>query len=282
MGTSENPDEQPFEHYTAKHKIVAWVSRHLFDGITYTSRRGLLEGMKRKGGLGWLPAALSKSVETAEYRFWKSLNLKALVVYDVGAFQGLLTLFFARQAKAVICYEPNTRNYTRLMENIRLNGLQNVTVRKMGAGSISQDATMVFSQLMPGGASIEPAIAGRIRIAGGDTATETIHITTLDQDIQEASLPAPDFVKIDIEGFEIEALRGARNTLTAHSPALFLEMHGETMNQKRRKVQEIIEFLQDTGYQTIRHVETGTEVHRANADTAAEGHLYCPGRSMKI
>ena len=280
MTATIDNDDRPVRHYTAKHRIVAWISENLFDGVTYTARHGLLAGMKRKGGLGWLPAALAGGAETAEHRFWKQLNLKGLTVYDVGAFQGLLTLYFARRAKTVICYEPNSSNYNRLLENVRLNGLDNVVVRKMGAGAKVEDATLVYSKLMPGGGSLEPAIADRIGHSGSDTVRQPVHITTLDQDIQEAALPTPDFMKIDIEGFEIEALRGAYHTLTSHSPALFLEMHGDTINEKRRKVREIVDFLEQAGYRDIQHVETGTAIGAATSAVAAEGHLYCrPGTS---
>jgi len=51
----QSPDDQPFRHYTTKHRMVAWISQKLFGNITYTVRHGLIKGMKRKGGLGWLP-----------------------------------------------------------------------------------------------------------------------------------------------------------------------------------------------------------------------------------
>ena len=93
-------EDLPFRHYTLKHRLIAWVSMHLFDSATYTVRHGLLKGMKRKGGLGWIPAMFSSGVITAEQQFWSGLNLTGMTVYDVGAFQGLLTLFFASRAKS--------------------------------------------------------------------------------------------------------------------------------------------------------------------------------------
>ena len=68
---------------------------------------------------------------TAEEQFWCGLNLSGLTVYDVGAFHGLLTLFFASRGKTVVCFEPNTQNHKRLMENLMLNGIRNVEVRKV-------------------------------------------------------------------------------------------------------------------------------------------------------
>ena len=71
----------PFQHYSRQHRTIAWVSRRLFDRFTYTVRHGLIRGMKRKGGLGWLPVGTT----TKEELFWRGVDLTGLV-YDVGAF----------------------------------------------------------------------------------------------------------------------------------------------------------------------------------------------------
>ena len=248
---------------------------HLFDSTTYTVRHGLLKGMKRKGGLGWLPPRFSPGIMTAEQQFWSDLNLSGMTVYDVGAFHGLLTLFFASRAKSVVCFEPNTQNRKRLLENLALNEITNVKVCNVGVGSRCETLMMVGSPLTPGGASVDGKTVEGLLRTGVGTVAEEISIVTLDEEIPKASLPPPDFIKIDIEGWEIEALRGARNTLDSYRPTLFLEMHGETLREKRRKVAEIVAFLWESNYQRITHIETGTTVTPENASVAMKGHLYC-------
>ena len=243
MADPDLQEDLPFRHYTQKHRLIAWISLHLFDTATYRVRHGLLKGMRRKGGLGWVPGIFSPGIMTAEQQFWSGLNLGGMTVYDVGAFHGLLTLFFASRAKAVVCFEPNSQNRKRLLENLRLNGIQNVEVRQAGVGSRCEMRRMVWGSLMPGGASVDGKTVEELLRAGVETVVEEIPIVTLDEEIPQASLPAPDFIKIDIEGWEIEALRGARHTLELYKPTLFLEMHGETMREKRRKVAEIVAFL---------------------------------------
>lgn len=265
----------PFRHYTLRHRLTAWVSMHLFDTVTYTVRNGLLKGMKRKGGLGWVPAMLAPGGMTAEQQFWNGLDLAGLTVYDIGAFQGLLTLFFASRAKQVVCFEPNTRNRKRLMENLALNGIDNVEVRGVGVGSRRETRKMVGSPLMPGGSSVDGQTEEDLLRAGMGAVVEQVSIVALDEEIPEANLPVPDFIKIDIEGWEIEALRGARNTLQSHKPVMFLEMHGETIAEKKRKVAEIVTFLWDINYRRIRHIESGTVITPKNASVAMQGHLYC-------
>jgi FkbM family methyltransferase len=264
-------DDLPFQHYSLRHRAIAWISRCLFDRFTYTVRHGLICGMKRRGGLGWAPAWLARgaqtSEETSEEMLWRGLPLGGQVVYDVGAFHGILTLFFASRAAQVIAYEPNEANHARLIENIRLNHLTNVRVRKLGVGSQPGSGTLHYAPQMAGGGTVDPnAIA---------PASQRVDITTLDGDIATAALPAPDLIKIDIEGWELEALEGARATIHAHHPALFLEMHGETMAEKKRKATEIVAFLRTAGYRDIVHVETGAAIEPGNEALAAEGHLHC-------
>ena len=250
--------------YSIKHKVVSWVSKNLFDNVTYTVRNGVNKGLVRRGGLGWLPF---ESTETPEALFWKTLDLRGKVVYDIGAFHGLLTMLFARQAKAVVAFEPNSRNRQRLLENIRLNSFSNVTVRPYGLSSEAMQAEMSFDSLVPGTASLDGALA-----QGAEH--ETIELRVLDE---EQGLPGPDFIKVDVEGFELQVLKGAGRTLERH-PDLFLEMHGADPADKRRRVEAIVHHLWERGYRNITHVESNTKITPENASTAAQGHLYVRAR----
>jgi FkbM family methyltransferase len=178
-----NDEDTSFQHYTLRHRITAWISEYLFGNFVYTSGHGLTKGLRRKGGLGWLPEFLSRSVETEEHRFWLSLDLKGKVVYDVGSFQGLPALYFARTARAVVCYEPNDSNRRRLLENIALNNMRQITVRPIGIGSEPGSATMCYSPLMSGGASVDQLTVwtGKSRPGGSHRQTSsrlTLRVTS--------------------------------------------------------------------------------------------------------
>jgi len=276
---SDAPETQ-FQHYSAKQRAVAWVSRNLFDGITYTVRHGLLRGMKRKGGLGWIPDWLVKEEQTAESKFWESAPLRGATVYDIGAFHGMLTLWFARHANQVVSYEPMAPNRARLLENLSLNGIQNVTVRDVALSGSVGTATMQFNPLMPGGSKVVvEENSGQARRQ--EPAGVNVRVTTLDKDIEERGLPAPTFVKIDVEGFELDVLRGATQTLARVRPSLFIEIHGETLAGKQRNAAAVVRFLSEAGYGPIQHIESGAEVRPGNSDVAAQGHLYCEGTASR-
>jgi FkbM family methyltransferase len=262
-------------HYTTAHRVIAWVSQKLFNDVTYTVRHGLLTGLRRRGGLGWIPAILSRGTTSEEHRFFSSLDLRGKTVYDVGAFVGLFAMHCARSAMHVVCYEPMEDTRRRLQTNLALNKFGNVQIRPFGLGAEPATLEMAFDPLMPGGASVDAGLAGGIVAGVSASERRTIRITTLDQDAADAALPPPQLIKIDIEGFELQALRGGAQLLRAHRPDLYLEMHGETRAEKLEKVQGIVEFVTELGYTKILHVETGKSITVTNAHDAAEGHLYC-------
>lgn len=266
-------DDEPFPHYTLKHKVISWISRTLFDSVTYTVRHGLLKGMKRKGGLAWIPAVRGDSPKTPEDRFFATLNVSGKVVFDVGAFEGLVTLFLARRAQHIVCYEPNSRNHARLCKNLELNHIQNVTVRKYGLGAMPSMSIMTSDPTMAGGATLASSISRTIN-RRTNARHEEIQVRTLDQELAEERLPQPDFIKVDVEGLELSVLRGAHQVLAKKHPAIYLEMHGETMNEKRANVRAIVEYLNAAGYYDIVHVESGQKIDGKNSELAARGHLF--------
>ena len=263
-------------HFSLKDRVVSFLSEALFDNVTYTVRHGLIQGMKRKGGMGFLPAALwSRGAHNAEEEFFRTLDLAGKVVYDIGAFHGIMTLFFARQAKAVVSYEPHPANFRRLQENIGLNRLQNVTAFNRGLGDSETFIELACDPRMPGAASGDPAIVSQVRGSVPQAQIIQIAVTRIDDEIEKHHLPIPDLVKIDIEGMELSALRGMKKLLAAQHPQLFLEMHGATEDEKEQKAKEILEFLSEMGYGSVRHVETGATLTRSDISTARTGHLFC-------
>jgi len=272
-------DDQPFRHYTFKHRVISWISQTFFDRFTYTVRRGLLKGMKRQGGLAWIPDFGSDAGQTPENRFFAALDVSGKVVFDVGAFEGLVTLFFAPRARQVVCYEPNSRNYGKLLRNLELNRIGNVTVRKLAVGAEPGASRMAWDASMAGGATLTRTGISRVMESRKVEAQyESIQVTTLDQDLAEAQLPEPDLIKVDVEGYELPVLQGARHLLERKHPALYLEMHGETMNEKRVNARAVVEFLNTLGYSSILHVESGENITVGNSERAAQGHLFAAGQ----
>ena len=73
----------------------------------------------------------------------------------------------------------------------------------------------------------------------GDAPTVEVPVVALDDLRPLLDLPPPDFVKVDVEGFEDEVLRGARRTVEAHRPTLMVEVHGLTPEDKATKAEAV-------------------------------------------
>ena len=253
--------------------LAARVSRRL-DWLTYTARHGLVKGMKRKGGLGFLPEWLVGDRETAEERFFRGLDLKGRVVYDIGAFQGLTAMFFSRAAKTVVAFEPNPLNCARAFQNILVNGLDNVFLLNAAAADEGGELSFVYEDNMAGRGSGDHAIA--THDAGKSRSSKRIIVLAVTLDgVVNAGFPAPQFIKIDVEGMELRILKGAAEILR-NKPALFIEIHGPTIAEKENRVSEVVNFLSSHGYDRFLHVETGMPASPGNTAHAREGHLYCP------
>jgi FkbM family methyltransferase len=276
-------DTQQFRrmHFSLKDRIVSFLSDKVFQNFSYTVRHGLIQGMKRKGGLGFLPAAFARSPQgEAEVAFLFSLDLKDKVVYDIGAFQGIMTLFFARQAKTVVTYEPHPASHRRVLENVEVNALHNVIVLNRAVGDRDGTLTLTYDPLLPGAASGDSIIRAQIVDSHVGAVTLAVTVVRLDDDIERSGLPLPDFIKIDIEGMELAALVGMKNTLLRCRPAVYIEMHGATVEEKEENARRVIQLLTEITYQNIVHIESGAMITPSNASMARQGHIFCTSRSQ--
>jgi FkbM family methyltransferase len=258
------------QHFSMKNRLVSFVSQQVFSNFTYKVRSGLAAGLRRKGGLGFFP---SVSSETREISFLRQLPIEDKVVYDIGAFEGIYTLYFARKAKKVVAYEPNPRNYARCLENVTLNDFRNVVVLNRGISERAGVIELVYDPLMPGAGSGERNIATQINSSGRTSTRVKIPVVSLDEDIRLNRLPKPDLIKIDIEGMELSALRGMRRLLHERHPALFIEMHGATTKEKSEIAHAVLALLTTCGYRSD-DVEGERNVSPLTLGERCPSHLY--------
>lgn len=126
------------------------------------------------------------------------------VVVDVGAYAGDFTIYAAIKAGPlgrVVAFEPDTTSHAMLCANVRLNKLKNVLVLKKGLwsheGELSITGTAFASQLSSDAARYPTKVT----------------VCTLDGELGRLSIGSVNFVKLDIEGAEIEAIQGMNGTM---------------------------------------------------------------------
>ena len=151
-----------------------------------------------------------------------------MTVYDVGAHLGFFTLGLARLVGAggrVVAFDPLPENTRALRANLALNPslTSNVQVVQAAVANVS-------GQLRFYGGS-DPS---RARLAPPPASSEDgqeVASLTLDEFVFHFGEPAPQLVKLDVEGAEGMALQGARRVLREIKPVWILEVHGAAAAQ---------------------------------------------------
>jgi FkbM family methyltransferase len=205
----------------------------LFRDAVYVSRSGYFEGYRRTGRMPWL---LPRRRPDAEEAFYRRLDVAEATVYDVGAHTGGHTALLARTAAHVYAFEPEPNTFAELSRLIAMNEVRNVTALAVALGGESGIAQMALPQEgddMAG--TLEPGFQEHL----GDAPTVEVPVVALDDLRPLLDLPPPDFVKVDVEGFEDEVLRGARRTVEAHRPTLMVEVHGLSPEDKAAKAEAV-------------------------------------------
>ncbi|MFV0279811.1 MAG: FkbM family methyltransferase [Rhodoblastus sp.] len=136
------------------------------------------------------------------------------LVFDIGAHQGVVAMMLANEvgeSGKVVCIEAVARNAEIARHNAGINRYANIEV--LHAAIARADAPVLFSQKRNG----EVAQAA----GAGVKSVEGLSIDTL-----SARYGAPGLVYLDVEGYELEALKGASKTLASNASWL-IETHGD-------------------------------------------------------
>lgn len=255
--------------------IIPVILYPLLRNNVYTARRGLAKGLKRMGGLGFIPQIIRP---TAEERFLIDLDLSGETIYDVGAAYGIFTLFFAKSVREngkVFAFEPNPRLCGYLTKNIKLNRFENVEVLQIALGKKTKREMLAFTSREFGIGSLESHEKARILSLKGAQTAE-VRVDTIDHLIATGKLHRPDFVKIDVQGLELDVLVGMNVTIQEYKPKIYVEVHSiPHVDWKTENTVRILEFLSARGY-SMYHVESGRMLSPADARIVnADQHLYC-------
>jgi FkbM family methyltransferase len=174
------------------------------------------------------------------------------VALDVGANIGNHSRWFSRRFQRVIAYEPHPVVAEVLRANAARCGTGRVEVRPIALGASRATCRLVDDARDNSGSS---HLAGADGDAGGGYRVE---VDCGDADLAGRLRPdeSVDLVKIDVEGFELDAMRGLEDTLRRHHPAVAFESFG------RQRLQEAIAFLRGVGYDQFLTLESRLPRHR--------------------
>lgn len=149
------------------------------------------------------------------------------VFYDIGANAGFFSLLASKcvgPTGNVFAFEPLPENIRFIQVQLELNAVENCTV--VGSAVSDCETTVEFSS----GKDTSTAHIQDQRDGEGETALFSVRATSLNEFAKEAR--PPDFIKLDVEGAEVSALRGATRLFSAEKPPrLLIEFHSEQLKE---------------------------------------------------
>lgn len=212
----------------AVHEVAGVGSFYLDDG------HDLIKDMLRQG-FPWEPEVAALLVKTIR---------PGSTVLDIGAHIGTHSVTMGRlvgDGGRVYAFEPQRKIYRELVQNMRLNGADNIIPLRYALGS---EAGVI---------EMNPAVAGNEGHTSVGEGGDPVELRTIDSfGFRNVSL-----VKIDVEGFEDPVLAGCVETIAANRPMLILEIQGDdnfddAMPAMRAKIVGTIQTIEAMGYRVVR------------------------------
>lgn len=210
--------------YFLTKSIKPYIIQKTIDGFSFDFLIGDATGEE------WYSSSLSSLSQ--QWEFNKNLVKKGDIIFDIGAHHGFYTIILALwtgNGGKVIAFEPSVHNFKILQKNIEMNNLHNVILINKAVGSRDE----------------------KVSISDNSNATLVIKAPFL-QEIEMTFLDkylnyAPNFIKIDVEGYETEVLTGAQKILE-NKPKIDLELHINELKNKGFKIDDILKYLNKYDY----------------------------------
>ncbi len=171
------------------------------------------------------------------------------VAIDVGAHAGQYTKLFAKIASSgfVYAFEPGAYALSILQKVVRYRHLRNVRV--VASALSDKEGEIQFNLPIKQRGNLGFGIAYLGNADGKRAARQsTVRMTTLDAFAEKVGLMRVDFIKADIEGWELHMLRGATAVLDRFRPVLQLEASDALLKRAGTSEAELMRFLDEHGY----------------------------------
>ncbi len=186
-----------------------------------------------------------------------------MVVIDVGANIGVHTVAFSKMLQGsglVLSFEPLPTTYNLLAANLEINGINNVFAQRAAVG-----ATVASLQLP----HVDPDTQANFGTFNAIKEAKPMGVPTPQTTIDAMGVERCDLIKIDVEGSEMDVLRGASKTIAKYSPVVFAECNeGEDAQAK-----DMLEYFAMHEYTTYWHKNRFARPDNHNHCTALkDGH----------
>lgn len=186
--------------------------------------------------------AIYHTHEPEATRLFKSHIKEDMCVVDIGSNIGYYVLLAATivgPKGKVLAIEPAVNNHQLLIANARVNKIKNVEFVQCAIGD-KDGVSKFYITEASNTSSLIPPINGKI------VALTQVKTRRLDTLLKEHSFTRVDFVRMDIEGAEVAAVDGMRDTLKRHKPTILAELHCDAAGTA--SIVELLQSLRTFGY----------------------------------
>ena len=206
------------------------------------------------------------------------------VVVDVGAHAGQHAKLFAAMVPKghVYAFEPGLYALSILEIVRRWRRLDNVTTVPLGLSDKPSVETLHVPLKRSGSMGFGLSHMGPDH-SGRKVVSEQIKLTTLDVFAAEQSLTRVDFIKVDIEGWELNFLKGAMGTIAKFLPTLLLEVTHGSLARAGATPQQIFDLLLPLGYQAFETRKSRNYVmRRVDGFESEADYLFVPREKVHL
>ena len=201
-----------------------------------------------------------------------------MTLIDAGANIGEISLVAAKRVGAagqVFAFEPIERFAGQLERSIAANGLTNLILRREGLADVAGEATIYVPAGRFGDGTKHDGLGTLFRMEDRSSAEATISITTLDAFIESEGIAKVDMIKLDVEGSELNALKGGSQVLRTHKPMLIVEVAQITCRAAGYEMEDLVSFLRGFGYSMHRIGRRGSLAPIEQVGLSEFQNLFC-------
>jgi FkbM family methyltransferase len=193
------------------------------------------------------------------------------VALDIGANIGLQTLRMSQctgTTGKVYAFEPLAYLQEKFRKNMQLNKADNVIMFPFALSDEESEADFNINK--------NPWNQGAFSIGNKNTGSEAqrVFIKVADEIAEIKSLDRLDFIKIDVEGYEYQVLKGLKQTLEKHKPRIIFEYDTNYWASAGQNITDCFNFLGTFNYTIYQITPVGCELVN-NAAAIASGNLFC-------
>ncbi len=174
---------------------------------------------------------------------------KIRVIYDIGANRGTWTLL-ARSIfpdAEIIAFEPLTGHVEEFKRNT--GNLKKIRIFETCLGSKPGKALIQITNFSDAASLLTPSRKGIKEWSLRVEKQKKVNLTTLDILLRSRQIPIPDLIKMDVQGYEMEVLKGSTGLLAKKTPLLLLEVSFEKIYSNQPLFSDVVQYLSKKGFQ---------------------------------